>query len=198
MPVLGGVNLDIILIGPMGAGKSTVGKLLAARLGIPQVSLDDVRKQYYAEIGYDDELAKRIRAALGLPGVAAYWKQFDAHSVERVLAQHPHCVIDFGAGASVYEEGQVFRRVQRLLAPYENVVLLLPSPDLDESVRILVERMSSIINVTDQVARLIEQHVKHPSNHSLAKWVVYTHGKTPDETCEEIFGRVALGKGERR
>lgn len=34
---------DIILIGPIGAGKSTVGALLADRLGLPQCSMDDLR-----------------------------------------------------------------------------------------------------------------------------------------------------------
>ena len=35
--------MEIILIGPIGAGKSTVGELLAQQLNIPQVSMDDVR-----------------------------------------------------------------------------------------------------------------------------------------------------------
>ena len=43
---------DIILIGPIGTGKSTLGRLLAAKLGLPQVSMDDVRWDYYREIGY--------------------------------------------------------------------------------------------------------------------------------------------------
>jgi ATPase subunit of ABC transporter with duplicated ATPase domains len=45
---------DIVLIGPVRAGKSTQGKLLAKRLGLPQVSLDEVRYGYYKEIGYDE------------------------------------------------------------------------------------------------------------------------------------------------
>lgn len=49
---------DIILIGPISTGKSTLGKLLAHKLGIPQCSMDDVRLNYYKEINYDEELAK--------------------------------------------------------------------------------------------------------------------------------------------
>ncbi|HEY1408430.1 MAG TPA: shikimate kinase [Promineifilum sp.] len=37
---------EIILIGPIGAGKSTIGRLLAERLGLPQVSMDDIRYRY--------------------------------------------------------------------------------------------------------------------------------------------------------
>ena len=37
---------EIILIGPIGAGKSTIGRLLAERLDLPQVSMDDSRCRY--------------------------------------------------------------------------------------------------------------------------------------------------------
>ena len=39
------MNPTIILIGPLGAGKSTVGRLLAEKLGLPQCSLDDGNAQ---------------------------------------------------------------------------------------------------------------------------------------------------------
>lgn len=43
---------DIILIGPVGAGKSTIGEMLSKKLGIPQCSLDFIRDKYYKEIGF--------------------------------------------------------------------------------------------------------------------------------------------------
>ena len=52
------MTTDIILIGPIGAGKSTVGSLLATRLGLSQCSMDEYRWGYYKEIGYDEKLAK--------------------------------------------------------------------------------------------------------------------------------------------
>jgi adenylate kinase family enzyme len=61
------LNSDIVLIGPVRSGKSTVGRLLAERLGLPQVSLDSQRWQYYKEIGYDEDLAREIRARGGFP-----------------------------------------------------------------------------------------------------------------------------------
>jgi shikimate kinase len=175
---------DIILIGPIGAGKSTQGKLLSEALGLPRCGMDEIRFDYYKEIGYDEELAKEIEQKDGFVGLYQYWKPFEIHAVERLLAEHQDCVIDFGGGHSVYEDDTLFARARQALAPYEHVVLLLPSPDLDESVRLLTERTGPIIsNGFDFHAHF----VKHHSNHDLATRVVYTHGKTPEETRDEIL-----------
>jgi shikimate kinase len=180
---------DIILIGPISTGKSTLGKLLAQKLGIPQCSMDDVRLDYYKEINYDEELAKQIRAKVGLQGIYRYWKPFEAYAVERVLSEYSNCVIDFGAGHSIYEDDQLFKRVQQVLEPYINVVLILPSPDLEESIQILNERNGGIVsNGFD----LNEHFLKHHSNYDLAKFFVYTKGKLPEETRDEILKIVKL------
>jgi shikimate kinase len=181
------MSSDIVLIGPIGTGKSTVGELLADRLGLPQCSMDELRWDYYKEIGYDQELAKRKRESEGLWGVGQYWKPFEAYAVERLLSQHQHCVIDFGAGHSVYEDTTLFQRVERVLAPYSNVILLFPSADLDESVQILNQRNEY---VPDGNPNINEHFVRHPSNYKLAKFTIYTKAKTPKETCNEILSLV--------
>ncbi len=175
---------DIILIGPIGAGKSTVGTLLANHLGLPQCSMDEWRWNYYKEIGYDEELAKHKEETFGFWGIYQYWKPFEAHAVERLLSEQKNCVIDFGAGHSVYEDTSLFQRVQRVLAPYPNIVLLLPSSDLDESVRILNERNEY---VPDGSLNINEHFVRHSSNYELARFTVYTKAKTPEETCNDIL-----------
>ena len=131
----------IILIGPMSAGKTTIAPLLAEKLGLEHCALDEVRWDYYNEIGYDEAEVARISKAEGLMGRLRYWKPFEAHSVERVLADHHNCVVDFGAGHSVYEDESLLARVERALAPFPNVILLLPSPDLDESAKIVNARL---------------------------------------------------------
>jgi shikimate kinase len=175
---------DIILIGPIGTGKSTLGKLLSVALKIPQVSMDDERLEYYNEIGFDLDLGKRIKTEEGFFKLYKYWKPFEAYAVERMLADHKNCVIDLGAGHSVFEDDALFARVERAFRPYRNVVLILPSPDLDESVRILKARgRENEHNGFD----FVEHFVKHHSNHNLAKIVVYTKDKTPEQTRDEII-----------
>lgn len=48
----------ILFIGPVRAGKSTLASLVARRLNLSHISLDEVRWKYYREIGYDEDLAK--------------------------------------------------------------------------------------------------------------------------------------------
>ena len=190
------MDLRVILIGPMSAGKSTVARLLADKLGLPHYQLDEDRWAYYNEIGYDQARVSEIaRHGEGLLGVLRYWKPFEAHAAERVLQDHSGSIIDFGAGHSVYEDEALFARVERTLAPYPNVVLLLPSPDLDESVAILNERFLRMIEeegvqVDPVVLQMNEHWTKHPSNFRLSKIVVYTNGKTPQDTCDEIVRRL--------
>lgn len=181
------MSTNILLIGPVRTGKTTLAKLLSEKLDVPRVGLDDLRWDYYREIGYQEAVAQRIRQAGGFVALVYYWKQFDAYAVERVLADHQHCVIDFGAGHSVYESREFFRRVQTALAPYPNVVLVLPSPAPDESIRILNERTKDLIGSFGQGFNWNDYFVRHPANYELAKFTVYTQGQTPEETCMDIL-----------
>ena len=175
---------DILLIGPPAAGKSTISNLLGSRLGLPQLGLDEVDWAEYADAGYDEETARGIREERGLRGWYRYMQPVWARAMARVLAGHRGHIIDFGAGHSVYEDDALFERVQSALRGYEHVVLLLPSPDLDESVRILRDRPRSTISGIDANRYFIE----HPSNRVLAKHIVYTNKRTPEQTRDEVLG----------
>lgn len=174
---------DIILIGPVGVGKSTVGTLLSEKLGIPQASLDELRWQIYEEAGYDAQHADTLFENEGFLGIYKYWKPFEALSVAKALALYPGHIHDFGAGQSVYEEPHLLKQVRDLLSPYPNVVLLLPCEDKKEALEILAKRTEFEHN---------SLFLDNTCNEELAKIVVYTNGKTPDETCDEIISKLSL------
>lgn len=180
---------DIVLIGPIGAGKSTQGKLLSEHLHLPQCSMDDLRWDYYDEIGYDKTLAQQKRDAGGMEAVTEYWKPFEAYAVERLLTEHRDCVIDFGAGHSVYGDEALFKRVQQALKPYTNVVLLLPSPEIEESRQILRQRNR---DRPSDIAIANEYFLQHPANAQLAKHTVYSHRNSPKVTCADILRATGL------
>jgi shikimate kinase len=178
-------SADVFLLGPVGAGKTTIGRLLAQQLQRPQASLDGLRWRYYQEIGYDEAEQKRIMAAEGLAGVLDYWKRFDLHAIERLLAEHRDCIVDFGAGQTVFTGEAELVRLQKLLAPYPNVFLLLPSADLDESVAILHQRRQrqTAVQGVELDRFLINTYLAQ----GLASLVVYTGQKMATETRDEII-----------
>jgi shikimate kinase len=176
----------------MSVGKSTVAKLLSSKLSIPRFELDDVRQRFYTEIGYDEKLASKIIGDEGLESLIRYWKPFEAYAVERAMEEFENCVVDFGAGHSVYEDEELFSRVEEVLKPVKNVIQILPSPDLDQSVEIVNQRFSELLvrevgKIDHELLQLNEHFVRHPSNHLLAKKTIYTEDKKPAEIADEII-----------
>jgi hypothetical protein len=93
--------------------------------------------------------------------------------------------MDFGPQHSVYD-GELFNEIQQALRFY-TVVLLVPSPDREESLRILAERNNRNAMKTPDHRTFNPYFIRHPSNYALANHVVYTKDKTPEETRDEIL-----------
>jgi hypothetical protein len=171
----------------MGAGKSTIAVLLAARLGVPRVSADFLSGAYHAALGYDAAYARELidrdfRAAM------EYRRPFAAQLVEWVLAEHSDCAFDFGAGHVQHDDPELVGRVERALAPFANVVLVVPSPDREESIRVLRERRGALVfDGFDLDAYAWD----HPSYWRLAALTVHTAGRTPEECADELLARLA-------
>jgi hypothetical protein len=181
----------VVLIGPLAVGKTTVGVALASLLNLPPCLLDEVRWQYFDEIGYDrDEAARRFASGRTVPEKLAYGMPFEVHAIERAVADHQDGVIDLGASNSVFEDPQLLARAEAALSG-ANVVLLLPSPDPTASARILADRLRAIVEskgerLTDELLGLNEYFIRHPANGRLARLTVYTGDRTPDEIAREI------------
>lgn len=186
----------VALIGPMCAGKSSTAKILAERLGRQYVDLDELRWDYYREIGYDEETAVLLNSSeAGLLERYTYWKPFEAHAVERVVQDYPNCVLDFGAGHGVYEDEALLARVQQALSSVAHVILLLPSPDVAEATAVVNTRFAKLLQevagtVNPEALQLNEHFVKHPSSRRLATEIIYTGSLMPEAVAEMILPKI--------
>jgi shikimate kinase len=171
-----------VLIGPPGAGKSTVGPLLAARLGVGFVDTDD-----------------RIEAAAGKPvsdifvedGETAF-RALEREAVAQAVAGHDG-VIGLGGGA-VLDPG-----TQQLLAGLPVVYLETGFTTAAKRVGMDVPRPLLVGNPRAQLKALLEQRL--PVYQKLARITVLTDGRDPDEITADIeaqLGREAPPGGQTR
>jgi len=174
----------IILMGPIGVGKTTQGKLLAEELGMPRVSYDDVKGEYWERLGLSRELAVSIENEKGIYAMLSYMNEFKAKTVTSIVNDYPGHVIDFGGGAQTFDEPHQVEMLSDVLEPVSNVFLLLPSNDLATNIKELPGLKENVpIN-----AYLI----MHETNELFSRKTVYTLGKTPDKIMHEIIGQIEI------
>jgi len=174
----------IVLIGPMKAGKTTIGKLLAERLSCSFVSLDRLEQTYTQANGFDEETAAELRRMAGGWARYSYRRQFFAEAIVQFLAEHDSGVLELGGGHPILPDAEQQTRVAHALAPLRYVVLLLPSMDRLESLSVLKSRQKPEHLLESDWN---EEFLKDDRFVRLAKHIIYTAGKSPEETCEEII-----------
>lgn len=182
----------IVFIGPVGAGKSTQCKLVAQALGKKSLSLDSVADKYYKENGFSLSEFQAMKKTGFFQAYNQWWPSL-AYAARKVVKDYPDYVIDFGAGHSHYQDSQLFESVKDALSLCLYVILLLPSSNLDYSVSVLRERSMKqrgrdwIYGDYDFIAHW----VKDACNQSLATITIYTDGKSPEETRDEIITKIS-------
>ena len=161
-----------ILIGPPGAGKSTVGPLLAARLGVGFLETDD-----------------QIEATAGKPvgdifiedGEAAF-RALEREAVARAVASHDG-VLGLGGGA-VLDPG-----TQQLLTQRQVVYLATGFAAAAKRVGMDTPRPLLIGNPRAKLRELLEQRL--PIYQELARITVTTDGRGPDEIAADVAAQIA-------
>jgi len=173
---------SVILLGPIGAGKSTQAKLLSEELGIPRCSYDEVKARYWKAQGLTMENAQKIAQQHGEYAMLSYMNEFKSNTVRSIINDHPGHIIDLGGGAQTFDEPHQVERVCQAFEPIFDIFLLLPSPDLATNIKSLPGLKENFpIN-----AYLIT----HPTNELFSRKTIYTLGKSPEETMDEIISQI--------
>lgn len=178
----------MVLIGPAGSGKSTLGRELSLKTRRPFVDLDAVAEEYYSEAGWSiTRLYERI-TAVGRLAAEAEWEPARAHAVARAVADNPGAVLALGAGHTSYTDTRQLAVVKAALSLCPDVVRLLPSPDQETALVLLRQRCiadkgrSWIIDGYDFLARWVDDS----GTKLVATRTVYTDGETPGQTAERL------------
>lgn len=155
-------------MGPPGSGKSTVGRLLAHRLGAAfrdtDTDVEAVAGKPVAEIFVDDGEER--------------FRELEAAAVREALAEHDG-VLALGGGAILNEA------TQELLAGHSVVYLQVGLSDAVQRVGLAQARPLLVLNPRSQLKRLMEE--RRPVYERLASIVVATDGRAPEEIADEIL-----------
>jgi hypothetical protein len=89
---------QVILIGPVCAGKSTLAPLTADLLDLQAIDLDLVAAEYYDEAGVGIQVFREKAESDGFLSAYRWWQRGFPHAVRRVLQDYPRAVISLGAG----------------------------------------------------------------------------------------------------
>lgn len=156
-----------VLVGPMGAGKTTVGAELAARWGVElrdtDADIEAVAGKPVSEIFVDD-------------GEAAF-RALERTAVARALAEHSG-VVAVGGGAVMADE------TRAALAGHRVVFLDVGLSDAAARVGLATTRPLLLGNVRGQIKALLD--ARRPLYEEVATICVDTDGRTVADIADEI------------
>ncbi len=158
----------VVLVGPMGAGKTTVAGLLGAAWDVP---VRDTDADIVASSG-------REISDIFVDSGEEHFRELEAVAVAAALAEHDG-VLALGGGAVMRAE------TRALLAGLPVVFLRVGLADAVKRVGLGVGRPLLLGNVRSRVKALLDERT--PIYESVATHVVDTADRTPDEVAAEIL-----------
>ncbi len=174
---------SIVLVGMMGAGKSTIGRRLSVRLRLPFLDADSE-----IELAHAGMTIPEIFAAYGEP----YFRDGEARVIARLLDSGPS-VLATGGGAFMREETR--HRIR------DKAVSIWLKADADIIMKRVKRRADRpLLQTADPAAtigRLIEEREPVYRNADITIWSRdVPHEKIVDECIEALHGRLCVNARE--
>ncbi|HET7801316.1 MAG TPA: shikimate kinase [Humibacillus xanthopallidus] len=160
-----------VVVGPPGAGKTTVGALLAERLGVPfhdvDAAVEAAEGRAISDIFVDD-------------GEAAF-RDLERAEVARSLADE-RGVVALGGGAVMDPLSEA--------ALAGHTVVFLDVAIADASKRIGFDRSRPLLSVNPRASWIAMMKVRRPTYERVASVRVDTAGRTPEEIVDAIVAEL--------
>jgi shikimate kinase len=157
-----------VLVGPPGAGKSTVGRLVAERLGVEFRDTDD---------DIETSIGKSIPDIFFADGEDAF-RALERAAVDLALTEHTG-VLSLGGGA-VLDPG-----TRERLKPHNVAFLSVGLPDATKRIGMSAARPVLALNPRAQLTQLLAERL--PLYREVASIEIATDGKTPEQVLEELL-----------
>ena len=158
----------LVLVGAPGSGKSTVGRLVAERLGVGFRDTDD---------DVEATAGKSISDLFLDDGEAAF-RELESAAVEAALREHDG-VLSLGGGAVLDP------RTREHLKPHNVAFLSVGLADAAKRVGMSAARPVLALNPRAQLQQLLAERL--PLYREVASIEIATDGKTPEQVLEELL-----------
>ncbi|GAA2360431.1 shikimate kinase [Nonomuraea africana] len=157
----------VVLIGPPGSGKTTLGRLLAQRLGLTFRDTD-------ADV---EAVAGKAVSEIFIEDGEERFRELEHEAVRVALAEHDG-VLSLGGGAILHE------KTQELLDGHPVVYLEVGLADAVQRVGLGSARPLLVLNPRSRLKKLMDE--RRPIYERLAVLRVVTDKRDPEELVDEI------------
>lgn len=165
----------VILIGPMGAGKSTIGRLLSEHLGLPFIDLDK-------EI--EDRAGASIPWIFDIEGEAGF-RERESLALSETL-QQPELILATGGGCILNPDNR------NLLSSQGYIVYLKTSVE-QQLLRTAKDKNRPLLQADNPEAVLRTMAAtRNPLYEAAANCVIVTNGQPPKLVVQEILHKLQV------
>ncbi|GAB3704933.1 shikimate kinase [Mariniluteicoccus flavus] len=165
----------IAIVGAPGVGKTTVGTLLAERLGVEFVDVDRLIE------GREDRSIAEIFATEGEP----YFRALEEDATVSVLGESSEAVVSLGGGAVLNP------KVRAALAGHDVVWLQASASTAANRVGLNVARPLLMGNVRGQLAKLLAERL--PLYREVSTVVIETDDLSPEDVRDRVLAELKRG-----
>ncbi len=166
--------MKVVLIGYMASGKSTVGRLLASRLGMEFIDLDEYIEQHEK---------KSIKTIFSEKG-EIHFRKLEHQLLSKVMNDNRDLILSTGGGTPCY--GNNMETILELSD--HSFYLQLSIPELVDRIKAEKEHRPLVKNIADEdLPEFVGKHLfERAPYYSMAKHIIACNGKDADTVAKDM------------